>query len=114
MPNYEDFRAWLHDELAHRRWNLAELARRSKVTLSHLSRIMSGERLPGIETLVKIAVGLHLPVEDVLLHAGVTPTPRGAVEGQGELLRYFAEMTAADRKRLLDIARTFTIGRSEE
>ena len=109
MPNYEDFRVWLRSELAHRQWNLAELSRRSKITISHLSRMMSGERVPGMETLVKIALGLHLPVEDVLRHAGVMPVSRAAVEGQDELLQYYAEMTPADRKRLLTIARSLAL-----
>ncbi|MHB9134608.1 MAG: helix-turn-helix domain-containing protein [Armatimonadota bacterium] len=114
MSNYEHFRLWLRQELEHRRWNLAELSRRSKVTIGHLSRIMSGERVPGIETLVKIAVALHLPAEEVLRHAGLATTPRGAVEGQEELQRYFAEMTPADRKRLLTIARAFVVEQTAE
>ena len=114
MANYEDFRTWLRRELESRHLSLADLARRSKTTLSHLSRIMSGERVPGVATLVKIATGLGLPADAVLRHAGQAPVARGIIEGQDELVHYFAEMTPVDRRRFLAVARAFLAEREEE
>ncbi len=103
--SYESFRVWLSGELAQREWSHADLARRSNITRSHISRILSGERPPGTNALVAIAHALHLPEEEVLRHAGKISTQRDAVEGQAELVGYYGEMTAANRRRLIQIAR---------
>lgn len=113
MPTTDDFREWLREELAHRGWSSADLARRSNLNKSHISRILR-DRLPGTETLVKIAHALRLPADEVLRRAGHTTIARGTVKGQEELLSYFADMTSADRKRLIAIARTFVLERTED
>jgi transcriptional regulator with XRE-family HTH domain len=44
----------------------AELARKSKVALSHLNSIESGEKSPTIRILEKIAKALEVPITDLL------------------------------------------------
>ncbi|MHB9108563.1 MAG: helix-turn-helix domain-containing protein [Armatimonadota bacterium] len=102
---YEEFRQWLLEEMKRRGWTFAELARQSDMTVSHLTRVASGERIPGAKTCISIARAFRLPAEEVLRRAGLIPPARGAVEGLEELQAYYRDLTQADRKRLLLIAR---------
>ncbi|MHB9132622.1 MAG: helix-turn-helix domain-containing protein [Armatimonadota bacterium] len=107
MANYETFRIWLQEEMERRSWTFTELARQSGITVSHLTRIAGGERIPGMKTLLAIARAFRLPREEVLRHAGIIPPVRGTVAGMEELQAYYHAMTPKDRKRLLSIARSF-------
>ncbi len=103
--SYEEFREWLEAQLQKRGWNLAELARRGNIDLSHLTRVAGGERIPGPATCVKIARAFRIPPEDVLRRVGVLTTTPSQVEGMEELAMYFAAFSPDDRKRLILLAR---------
>lgn len=105
MANHEEFTNWLEHELAERGWNKAELARRANIDLSHLLRIMSGERNPGPNTGRAIARAFHLPAEEVFRHAGILPRSRKHPEGLEELQHYYKNLSEEDRERLLLFAR---------
>ncbi len=105
--NYESFRVWLLGELEHRKWSGAMLARKSNLTRSHISRILSGERMPGVNALVAIAHAFSIPEEVVLRHAGKIATQRKEVDGQVELVEIYVKMNTENRNRILDIARLF-------
>jgi len=67
------FSEWLLKELAKRDWSQYELAKRSGVNRSTISRIVNGARGIGNETLTAIAETLQIPTEEVFRHAGIIP-----------------------------------------
>lgn len=78
-----EFSTWLQEQLNERGWDQADLVRRSGVSQSQVSRIMTGTRNPGPETSKAIARALRLPPEDVLRQAGILP-PKNASLSAGD------------------------------
>jgi len=70
----DNFSEWLREELTKREWSQADLARRSGVSPSQLTRIFSGERGIGQNSLVSIARALKISPVTVLRKAGLLPT----------------------------------------
>ena len=71
-----DFADWLKQQLAEKGWKVAELARRSGVTPSYLSRVIRGERYIGHEAAKAIAGPMGLTVSEIKIAAGLEkPTP---------------------------------------
>jgi transcriptional regulator with XRE-family HTH domain len=68
---------WLLAELERRGWTQGELARRSHVNRSHISRMISGQRSPGIDALRGMAEALGMPLDDLSRMADEMP-PRPA------------------------------------
>lgn len=60
------FGEWLKEYAEVRGIKPTEIAKRTHVNAGAISRIMSGERIPTADTLVKIADGLGIPYEDIL------------------------------------------------
>jgi transcriptional regulator with XRE-family HTH domain len=87
------FIQWLESQMQEKGMRHADLAKRSGVTPGAISRIFSGER--GIrvrtETLVGFAAALDVPVETVLMQAGIIPAP--VSEGDA----FIAELTSIAR-----------------
>lgn len=73
LPMETDFPTWLSEKLDELQWTQADLARRSKLSAAQITRILSGERNPGEESLLKIANALALPPAMVFRAAGVFP-----------------------------------------
>ena len=71
-----DFADWLKQQLEEKGWKAAELARRSGVTPSYLSRVIRRERYIGHEAAEAIAGPLGLTVSEIKTAAGLEkPTP---------------------------------------
>lgn len=77
------FSDWIQAELDSRGWDQAELARRSQISDSHISRLVSGGRKPGQDSVKAIARAFRLPAEDVMRQAGILP-PKNVVLGSGD------------------------------
>lgn len=70
-----------YEEVAHRRafgervrrlrvqreWTQEEMAERASIHRSYLASIESGSRNPSLDTIVKLANGLHVPVADLFV-----------------------------------------------
>jgi len=67
------FQQWLQGQLDARGWSGAELARRAKISRPHVSRILTGENKPGLESVEGIARALGIPTESVMREAGYLP-----------------------------------------
>lgn len=67
------FTSWLQGELQTREWTISQLARRSKISDAHLSRLLAGTRKPGVEALSAIAEAFDLPLTVVYRYAGLLP-----------------------------------------
>jgi len=71
-----DFADWLKEQLGTKGWKAAELARRSGVAPSYLSRVIRRERHIGHEAAKAIAGPLGLTISEVKIAAGLDkPTP---------------------------------------
>ncbi len=51
----KQFSGFINKHMISRSWNLAELCRRSELTLPELSRVMSGSRPPSMRIIVSLA-----------------------------------------------------------
>lgn len=107
MTTHEEFADWLQNELTSRGWDQAELARRSQTTTALISRILSGERLPGAVVARRLARAMVLAPEDVFRHAGILPRTSPQPSGFDELSCIYTELDEDDRQRLLAVARAF-------
>lgn len=104
----ERFARWLQDELDSNGWDQAELARRSGISTTHISRLINDQRDPGPESCKKIAKALRVSELIVYREAGLMDPEiigdRHANQAQ-ELLDYFKVLSMRDRDRLLGMAR---------
>lgn len=76
QPNYstwktEGFPKWLRERLEERGWTQSDLARRTGVSHSIISRWGTENQDPGARSLVRLAEALDLPVTEVLIGAGI-------------------------------------------
>lgn len=70
----DELRVWLSEELEQRHWSHRELARRTGLSQSSVSKTLSGERSASINFCNKIAHALGESPEKVLRLAGILPT----------------------------------------
>lgn len=94
------------------RWTQEDLAERARISVSFLSMIERGERVPHVETLAAIAQALSVTLSELFA---------GADEGNGEttdLLRPLSEfarsrrLTSRDVEKLLGVARAMFNGQT--
>ncbi|MGD8243983.1 MAG: helix-turn-helix transcriptional regulator [Anaerolineae bacterium] len=93
-------------ELETRRWSMRELARRTSVSESTISRIVSGKRSPSSRLCRRIAQALHLPPETIFREAGLLPDSGEQAPGVREALYLFKELPEDEQRRILLIMRT--------
>jgi transcriptional regulator with XRE-family HTH domain len=92
------------------RWTQEELAEKAKISVSFLSMIERGERVPHLETLESLASSLQVSLGDLFLDPSVDP------EDPGELLRPLRDFVRArnlgarDVEKLLGVARAMFSG----
>jgi len=68
------FGDWLMDKLNQKDWSQADLARRSGVSRTSISDIISGRRQVGKDLAVSVSEALALPLEEVFRAAGLLPS----------------------------------------
>lgn len=71
MADITDFSTWLQTELDQRGWKQSDLAKRSGMDSGLLSRLLNGERKPGVDTCRAIAKAFNLKDIQVLAIAGL-------------------------------------------
>jgi len=72
----DSFVTWLIDELEDRGWSQRELARRSGLSATTVSQILTGQRDISPDVCLDFARALRLPPEDMLRRAGHLPPAR--------------------------------------
>ncbi|MCW5876144.1 MAG: helix-turn-helix transcriptional regulator [Anaerolineales bacterium] len=97
---------WVLRELEKRSWSQAELARRSKISESHISHVFFGRRQPQITFCKGIARAFELPPELVLRKAGLLPPIREEAGSQALEWQHIFSQARDDeeRRQLLEIA----------
>ena len=81
------FGEWLSHQIYMRQWDQKMLAHMSGVTAAQISRIISGTRRPGPESLTGIAAALKVPPEDLFRRAGLLPMPASATTDDRRLMQ---------------------------
>ncbi|MFZ1709742.1 MAG: helix-turn-helix domain-containing protein [Anaerolineae bacterium] len=102
MTTKINFSEWLEAELNQRGWRQAELVRRSGLSVGHVSRIITSQRLPGSDAIQGIARAFKMPVEDVMRQAGLLPS--SAINSQqalAELHKKIDKLSESDRQIIL-------------
>jgi transcriptional regulator with XRE-family HTH domain len=102
----------IRDLRTHRaeRWTQEELAQRAHISVSFLSMIERGERIPHVETLAELAAALGVTLSELF-----SGTDQGHHESE-DLLRPLEEfirargLTARDVEKLLGVARALFNG----
>ena len=101
------FTDWVQNELNKRNWSHADLARRSGITQTHISRIMSQMRKPGPDALLNIAKAFQIAPEEVMRRAGLLPSSANALLDEQQLLQELHKkidrLSAEDRQIILAI-----------
>lgn len=102
MTTNVEFGEWLQAELDSRKIKASDLADRSGVDKTIISRALAGERMPKPETLVEIAKGLDVLPIRIFEAAGYLPPAPKETKEHDELLYLFERMTPQERREALE------------
>lgn len=102
----DDFSGWVNEQLNARGWGYSELARRSGLSTSGISSMMTGQRQPGLEMCVGIARAFRMRPEEVLYRAGLLEPPPPRVLDEDRLLRLFRQLNAHARETAIGLLST--------
>lgn len=104
VVNY--FSDWLMEQLQGKGWTQAELAKRSGLSRSAISLLLSSQRNPTAESCVAIARAFDLPPETVLMAADLLPEipPPGQDPTFTEIMNVVKNMNSDERIELLEYA----------
>lgn len=110
MGNLIEFAKWLQAELDKRDLRQTDLARRTGIGTSQISRIVNMERGVGPESAVAIARALKIPPEIVFRKAGLLPPePEEPLEHAPkvrEIVHLYEQLDDRDQDEVLAIVRT--------
>lgn len=105
-PPAEDFGAYLRRLRTTAGMSIPELARRSGVSAPHISRVETGWRAtPSSQIVLRLALALHVPSEEMLRKAGHIPSTASVSEGDvlaGVLLRAGKDLTTAQVEEIVE------------
>jgi len=96
---------WLATQLETRGWSQRELSRRSGISPTQISDIISGKANPGADSSIAIARALGEPPEKLLRLAGILPALPPAVPEEREALAILRTLGAQARAYALAILR---------
>lgn len=88
-----------------KQWSQAELARRSGLSRTSISYVISGQANPGDALCRAIAKAFQIPIDDVYRVAGLLPVKPNADETVSEITHIYHELDEDNRQELLDYAR---------
>lgn len=99
-----ELRTWLSQELKSRNWSGRELARKTGLSPSLVTKTLSGERGPSADFCVKVAEALGEAPEKLLRMAEILP-PASEDKVLAELLDLLRNMSADQKKEMLRYAK---------
>jgi transcriptional regulator with XRE-family HTH domain len=101
-----DFVNWLQSEMDNRGWRQSDLARHGELHTGHLSKVLSGERFPGIDFCKGIARAFGMRDIEVMRLAGLAdPEPATDTPSLRELTSKFAQLSDDDQETILKMVR---------
>lgn len=102
----DQFRQWLTSEMEKRHYSQGMLAKTIGMSQSFVSRVLSGEKQPGVDFCVKVAQALEEPPEKVLRLAGMLPPSATSDDDTlRELMELARGLSLDQRKELLRYTR---------
>ncbi len=105
----DTFSGWLLRELEHRGWNQAELHRKSGLSKTIISDVISDKVTPGYEFCIAIGKALQVPPESVMRLAGLLPPVPAKTEQSEQLLYLFNQLDPDKKQDLLGYAEFLTL-----
>jgi len=96
MDMTADFVSWLQSELNHRGWSQSELARRGGFTPTAINKILSRERMPGVDFCKGVARALGMRDVDVMRIADLIDPDERSVAYPPAIRRAIAMMLDMD------------------
>lgn len=100
------FVGWLNKELEQRGWSRSEAARRGSISSSSYYKVITGQADPGLKFCTAVARAFRVPLDEVLLRAGMVPSSRRRVDQVNEFgILYRVEDPAARERteEMLDV-----------
>jgi transcriptional regulator with XRE-family HTH domain len=102
----DQFRQWLTSEMEKRRYSQGALARAIGMSRPFVSRVLSGEKAPSLDFLIKVAQAFGESPEKVLRLAGILPaSPASEGDTLQELMELARSLPPEDQQELLKYAR---------
>ena len=101
----DNFSAWLLQEMESRGWNQAELHRKSGLSRTIISDVLSSKVSPGYDFCIAVGKALHIPGDHLMRLAGLLPTIPERTEEADQLIYLFDKMDPRQRALLLSQAR---------
>jgi len=101
----KSFVNWLDARLKEKGWSGSELSRRSGISQSAISLVLSGNRQPGVEFCEGVAKAFRIPKDDVYRMAGLLPSKPNADQTVSEITHIYHELDEDNQQDLLDYAR---------
>lgn len=100
-----DFGEWLQNMIDQRGWSQSELARRAGTTSTTVSRVLSKERLPGVDFCRGVARAFNMTDVDVMRIAGLASnqSPDDAPPSVREMISKFTRLSDEDQAYMLKI-----------
>ena len=102
MGSKEEFVSFIKEELIKRSWSNAELAKRSGISQAHISRVLNGNYLPGIDLLKSFSHALNIPEEQLFRMAGILPERKELEPVNERMLHLFSQLEHYDKQMILD------------
>lgn len=101
--------AWLNTQLKQRGWSHRELARRSGLSQTAVSSVISEQRNPGWDFCLAVARALGEPPENVFRMAGLLPALPQPIAQEHELIHLIRSMDDDTRAIVLTMLRNLPI-----
>jgi transcriptional regulator with XRE-family HTH domain len=100
-----DFTTWFFEELRRRDWSQSDLSERSGISQGAISKVIQGQRNPGLDFCMGIAKAFQVPPEVVMRSAGILPPVPEIDEEREEIDYLFNELSSEGKKDILIYAR---------
>jgi transcriptional regulator with XRE-family HTH domain len=94
---------WLTKSIEDKGWSLRELARRSGVSHTTISLVLTQQRLPTWDFCAQVAQVFDMPPEQVFRMAGLLPPLSEDKEKEEELLGHFYELDNNGKKEAIAV-----------
>ena len=100
------FTDWLLEEMNAREWSQADLARRSKLSRTAVSNVLSENRKAGAEFCLSVAVAFGIPPEIAFRRAGLLPPVSPEEVNTQVMVFLFRQLGPVDQQQAINFVRS--------
>ena len=100
-----DFAEWLKEEISKPNWTQNDLGRKAHLSKSEVSRILNGKK-PSVNACKAIALAMGVPLDMILIHAGILDRPPDYNAHDQGLLAKFKRLNRLNRveiEKIMDL-----------